>query len=113
MAINSSRVAVGDSNGRATIFVGGKAIDLNSLLIESPGATLQYAIGINDRGQILAEQFSAFGVGTSFLLTPDGQHLPTAPPPTAYHPLPIPEPGTIAAFGILASLILCRHRRNR
>lgn len=110
LAINSSGVAVGDSNGKATVFVGGKAIDLNSLLIESPGSTLQYAIGINDLGQILAEQFSTFGVGISFLLTPEGLDLPTAPPPTPEHPLTIPEPGAMAAFGILTSLILCRHR---
>jgi probable HAF family extracellular repeat protein len=74
-AINASGVVVGISTnmnlqGRATLFTGGSAYDLNNLVDSSAaGWTLTQARGINDNGDIAG--FGVFqGQARGFLLTP-------------------------------------------
>ena len=79
---------------RAFLYSNGTMTDLNSLI--PTGWTLQSATAINDSGQIVGYGINASGNTDALLLTP------------------IPEPSTIALFGIgAASFLACAWRRRR
>ncbi|MBX6311547.1 MAG: PEP-CTERM sorting domain-containing protein [Isosphaeraceae bacterium] len=71
--INTAGQIVGSSfsspfEPHAVLFNGGTVIDLNSLVLDGAGWTLQYAYGINDDGQIVGTGFF-WGQSRAFLLT--------------------------------------------
>lgn len=63
--VGNSKIANGEQ--RAFLFDEGKMFDLNDLIPANSGLTLNYANGINDRGQIVAGISS--GINRIFLLT--------------------------------------------
>lgn len=65
--VGNSTIANGEQ--RAFLFDEGKMFDLNDLIPTSSGFTLNYANGINDRGQIVAGT-SSTNINRIFLLTP-------------------------------------------
>ncbi len=85
LGINNLGQIVGTSNNRAFIYEDGEMRDLNPLLEDAGGILLRQAVGINDRGQILA----TYGTRGIVLLTP------------------VPEPGafllTLTGFIMLLS----------
>lgn len=85
--VGNSTIANGEQ--RAFLFDEGKMFDLNDLIPTDSGFTLNYANGINDRGQIAA---GTFRVNRIFLLTPIASTS-------------IPEPSS--ALGILSISALC------
>lgn len=68
-SINYSGVAVGESDGKAVLFLGLKAYDLNNLVEGGTSWTLTTAYAVNNSGQI-AVQGTLNGAMRSFLLTP-------------------------------------------
>jgi probable HAF family extracellular repeat protein len=112
---SSNPYRIGGSNyyangNSAFLYDGQKMVDLNTL-INTKGlyAHIDAAFAINDLGQILAQG----QIGTSesaILLTPVDQPIPTQPP------VLIPEPGTLAIFGLFlgaaAARGLARKRRG-
>lgn len=102
--INGAGLVVGASFGSdgtvATLFVDGKAIDLNTLIPPNTGWTLTNAFAINDAGQIVGEGIvrASYGVWThAFLLTP----------------VETPEPSTLAVLLVGAAALAARRRRCR
>jgi probable HAF family extracellular repeat protein len=96
---------------RAFLFTGNQVVDLNSLLPASSGWTLLSATGINDQGQIVGYGTGPGGQLDRFLLTPGsaGSQSPTDPG----SPPDIPEPSTLACFGLgAAGILLWRHRKS-
>jgi probable HAF family extracellular repeat protein len=99
-AINASQTVVGISTnsllqGRATLFTGGSAYDLNNYVDSSAaGWALTQARGINDNGVI-----SGFGVvngqAHGFVLIPT-----------------VPEPGSLLALGFGAIFLVRRRKKN-
>ena len=81
---------------RAVLFEAGKVIDLNDLLPANSGWVLQDATAINDSGQIL-------GTGTF-----DG-----TPEPFLLTVSTVPEPTTMALFGLMAAGAVAAKRRGR
>ena len=70
-AINDLGVIVGQGPGGAVIDSGGTAQNLNNLIPAGSGFTLNNAVGINNKGQIVANGGSdATGRTHAFLLTP-------------------------------------------
>lgn len=70
-AINDLGQVVGSNNGRATLWSGGSAIDLNTdIAFGGAGWTLGSAFGINDRGQIVGVGLNPLAESSAFLLTP-------------------------------------------
>ena len=53
-------------------------LDLNNLIDPASGWILQYALGINNRGQIIARGYQPGGQSTGVLLTPVAQPLPAS-----------------------------------
>lgn len=72
----------------ALLYSNGTILNLNTATDPALGITLTEAVAINDQGQIVASNYA----GQSYLLTP------------------IPEPSTLALFGV-ALLLLCILRR--
>jgi probable HAF family extracellular repeat protein len=73
LAINDTGAIVGAVNGSATIWVGGVATDLNTVITGAPGVRLGQAVAINASGVIAANGVIAGdGVNASriFVLTP-------------------------------------------
>ncbi|HEY9798930.1 MAG TPA: DUF3466 family protein [Leptolyngbyaceae cyanobacterium] len=71
--VGTSTTITGES--RAFLYDDGKLFDLNSLIPNNSGVTLNYANAINDRSQILAGTFGDINAGVfrrAFLLTPIG-----------------------------------------
>jgi probable HAF family extracellular repeat protein len=98
-AVNNAGQVVGASDGRAFLFEGSTLYDLNSLLIDNfNGVTLRSAIGINNKGQIVAHGLN----GGVFLLSV----VPTA----------VPVPATAWLFGSgllgLAGVVGRKQRTN-
>jgi probable HAF family extracellular repeat protein len=95
-----SQISIGNlSTYHAFLYQQGTMIDLNSLIPSSGGVTLSDARLINNRGQIVVEG-GEDGPGHTYLLTPI--------------PAPVPEPGTLTVFGLLAgALALWRVRGPR
>jgi probable HAF family extracellular repeat protein len=117
-AINDAGQIVGDSGTRAFLYQNGTLTDLNTLL--SPSAsnlTLVSAQAINDAGQILALGTSkSDGKGQWLLLTPDGLPVPPSPDPLIqmdYGPASVPEPGTLAIFGLMLVGVVARRWASR
>jgi probable HAF family extracellular repeat protein len=67
--IDESGVAVGQSDGKATLFLSLRAFDLNQMIDGGTPWTLTTAYAINNQGQIVAAG-TLNGVTRSFLLTP-------------------------------------------
>ncbi len=106
-------------------------LDLTNLLHSLPGSISQYTYydvsGINDHGQLLVFASSTNADFHSFLLTPDGQPVPTTPTsspvvvpvsvsPHTPAPPPVPEPSVLAFFGVVvaasAGRELLRHSKR-
>jgi probable HAF family extracellular repeat protein len=113
MGINSLGWMVGDytstsgpdgSLNRAFLYQNGTMTDLNSLIPTSSGWFFTGAVAINNKGQILATGVgpdgSWAGDQDAFLLTPI----------TA---LQVPEPSTLAFFGVAAIRLAFRHAWRR
>lgn len=83
----------------AFLFSNGKLTDLNRGLPASSDLTLVAATGIDEAGRIIGLATDPAGQAHEFLLTPDA---------TA-----VPEPSTLAAFGLLAAGLVVRHHRRR
>ena len=81
------------SEMHAFLYADGVMHDLNDLLPAGLGWTLVSANGINDAGQIIGDARDAEGNLRGYLLTPAGMVAPVAP---------VPEPGTLAVFGLAA-----------
>jgi probable HAF family extracellular repeat protein len=104
-----------DGSNHAFLYAGGQMIDLTKMLHSLTGPISQYAYytiqGINDRNRmVVLAQNSSAGFHT-FLLTPEGQPLPTAPqsvqvvpvtvgPYTPPAQVPAPEPSVLALFAM-------------
>lgn len=112
-AINASGLIAGynslgvTSNGTdispiATLFIGGKWLNLNTLLPANFAYTLTSANAVNDSGQVLAVGLDSAGAQHTFLLSPVVSAAP--------------EPSQTAALGLgilgLAGLMLTAHRRK-
>jgi len=86
----------------ATLFIGGKWLDLNTLLPADFGYTLTAANAVNDSGQVLAVGLDSAGAQHTFLLSPVVSAAP--------------EPSQTAALGLgilgLAGLMLTARRRK-
>lgn len=80
---------------------GQAAVDRNSLLPSSSNWTLTSATGINDKGQIVGYGVDAAGDPHALLLTWTGAGDPT---PAA----PVPEPSTLACFGLIGAALTIR-----
>ena len=101
-SINSLGQIVGNSGSipnpnephfHAFLYQNGTMFDLNNLVPAGSNWTLELAQKINDQGQIIGIGLApGGGAEHSFLLTPSG--LPA--------PAPIPEPSTLAFFGLTA-----------
>jgi probable HAF family extracellular repeat protein len=107
-AISESGQVVGwsdipnDTVSDAFLYSNGSMYDLNSLIGDASSyARLFDALGINNRGQIVAYGYdSQVRNYQGFLLTPAG--------------LPVPEPGTVGLLGVgLAGLGLALRKRDR
>jgi probable HAF family extracellular repeat protein len=72
----------------------GTMYDLNKLVSPSSGWVLEQALAINNRGQILG-----IGIG------PDGQSDAFLLDPVPGHEVPVPEPSTLAFFGMAAAAV--------
>ncbi len=103
LGINSVGQVVGDyvsssgpygSLNRAFLYQNGALTDLNTVIPATSGWFLTGGVAINDRGQILATGVGPDGSWAGkqdvFLLTP------------IIAPSPVPEPGTLAFFGLIA-----------
>ncbi len=108
--------ATADGVGHAFLYINGKMIDLTNLLHSLTGSISQYAnysvTGLNDNGQVLVQASNLNSDTATFLLTPPGLPLPTAPgtdfvnvpleigpygPPVT----PVPEPSAAALFALV------------
>jgi probable HAF family extracellular repeat protein len=69
--INASGQIVGTGGGRAFLYDGGVATDLNTLIPPGSGLTLTAARAINDAGQIVVNAVDAHQDQHALLLTPD------------------------------------------
>jgi len=116
-AINSTGQVVGwsnyltnNANMHATLWSGGKIVDLNSFLdtsLASDGWVLTTAIDINDAGWIVTQGYnSKYQQGGSFLLSTTAIG--------GYTPPPVPEPGTYALvlLGLGSAVAVARRQRQ-
>jgi probable HAF family extracellular repeat protein len=115
LALNAAGQVVGTSDvsqaaRHAFLYSNGSMIDLNSAISSQVGLTLTTATGINDLGQIVGTGVDANGNPHAFLLTSQGADPPT---PTLGDPTPVPEPSTLALFGLAAAAALFRQARAR
>jgi probable HAF family extracellular repeat protein len=109
-AINAAGTIVGGSGGHAFSYQGGVMTDLNSLISGDVAKNLISAVGINDLGQILATGTDAKGLRASFILTPAGVTLPNSP--ILADPNVVPEPTTLALFGLAGLAAWARKSRR-
>jgi probable HAF family extracellular repeat protein len=99
----------------AFLYTGGQMLDLTNMLHSLSSSISQYSSytveGINSQGQILVQAWNSATDYRSFLLTPEGQPLPTAPDTVQVVPIKIgsdpvqaPEPSALALLigGIIA-----------
>ncbi len=97
------------------LYIGGQMLDLTNMLHSLSSSISQYSSytveGINSQGQILVQAWNSATDYRSFLLTPEGQPLPTAPDSVQIVPVTIgsdpvqaPEPSALALLigGIIA-----------
>jgi hypothetical protein len=103
-------------------------LDLTNLLHSLAGPISPFTYydvnGINDRGQLLVLASNTNEDFHSFLLTPDGQPVPTTPtsPPIVVPvtvspytppPAPVPEPSLLAFFVVIIAASACRQLLQR
>ena len=108
-----------------TLDLNGKITDLTNMLHPLTGSISQHAYygvtGINDRGQALVLATNTNEDFRSFLLTPAGLPLPTAPDPNLVFvpvtvgpytppgaPVPVPEPSASALFVVVIAALGAR-----
>jgi probable HAF family extracellular repeat protein len=108
--INNSNIVVGNSLSgtgvRAFVWDGNTMTDLNSILQNGAGWTLDNATAINDKGQITGSGtrvVNGQSLQRAFLLTP----VPDAPPP----PSQTPEPSTVVMALVGLSVVVIGRRR--
>jgi probable HAF family extracellular repeat protein len=104
------------ANGSTHAFldIGGQMIDLTNLLHSLTGPISQFAdytvTGINDNGQVLVFATSANNqIQESFLLTPEGEPVPTAPDSITVVPVtvgPYDIPGSVPEPSVLAFFVM-------
>jgi probable HAF family extracellular repeat protein len=102
-AVNDSGQIVGQSNTsdgqmHAFLFTNGTMLDLNKLLSGPSSWVLTNATDIDNTGHILVTASNAAGATHLLMLTPD--------------PLPVPEPTTLGAWVLGASVSVWRMRRR-
>ncbi len=108
--------ATADGSGHAFLDISGNMIDLTNLLHSLTGAISQYTsytvTGLNDNGQVLVQASNSGEDTTTFLLTPAGLPVPTAPGsdfvsvpldigPYTSPVTPVPEPPAMALFALV------------
>jgi len=103
-ALNNSSQVVGWSQiasgaQHAFLYANGTMRDLNLLIPSASGITLTTAVGIDGSDQIVAYGTNSSGQTEEFLLTP------LAPP--------VPEPSTLAMFGLVILALAARQARSR
>ena len=89
-------------NAHAFLYDQGKMTDLNDLLPMNSGWLLKTAVDINDLGQI---------VGTGSYNGEDRGYLFELGS-TSIQPSPVPEPTTLAFFGVIAAGVMARRRQR-
>jgi probable HAF family extracellular repeat protein len=109
-AINAAGTIVGGSGGHAFSYQGGVMTDLNSLISGDVAKSLINAVGVNDLGQILVTGTDAKGLRASFVLTPAGVTPPISP--VLADPNVVPEPTTLALFGLAGLVVWARKSRR-
>ena len=97
--------SITDIGSHAFLYQNGIMTDLNTLISPSSGWTLQLARAINDNGQILGSGIGPDDKTDTFLLTPASEPPPVVPQ--------IPEPSTLAFFGLVAAGVVLRRARHR
>jgi probable HAF family extracellular repeat protein len=111
--INSAGQVVGTSDSlpgsanpsaHAFLYENGTMFDLNKLVPSGSGWVLQGAQEINAVGQIVGNGIGPDGDWHSFLLTPAGETANLSP---------VPEPTTLAFFGLAAVGLAARRARRR
>lgn len=122
------RSTLADGTSHAFLYQAGKMLDLTSLLHSLPSPIAQFSYydvnGINDRGQLLIGAFNTNADYHSFLLTPDGQPVPSAPEgspvvvpvavtPYSPPPEPVPEPTVLAFFAVAGVAVAGRRLIRR
>jgi probable HAF family extracellular repeat protein len=103
-ALNNSNQVVGWSQiasgaQHAFLYANGKMQDLNLLIPPVSGITLISAVGIDGSGRIVAYGTGASGQTEEFLLTP--------------LEAPVPEPSTLAVFGLVILTFAARQAHAR
>jgi probable HAF family extracellular repeat protein len=104
-AINDAGEIVGDTKKSPTMWVNGKAIDLNSLLPANSGWHLRDAADINDNGQIVG--IGAYhGQEQAFLLSPRSGSV------AGINAIPLPDPALIGLTTFPLAFIAARKYRR-
>ena len=103
------------SNGGAFYYENGTITDLNKMLSpSSANISITNAYLITNLGQILAVGYIKGETDPRlFLLTPDGQPIPSSPDPLIQvqaSPSSVPEPSTLVIFGVIATVIFASQR---
>ncbi len=103
-ALNNSNQVVGWSQTasgaqHAFVYSNGTMQDLNLLVPTSANITLVDAVGIDGSGRVVAYGTDSSGQMDEFLLTPDASS--------------VPEPSTLAVFGLMMAAMAVHHVRSR
>ncbi len=85
----------------AFVYSFGMMHDLNLYIPTSANINLIDAVGVNASGRIVAYGTDASGQMDEFLLTPQGSVAP------------VPEPSTLAVFGLMIAAVALRQVRSR
>jgi probable HAF family extracellular repeat protein len=124
------RASLADGTYHEFLYQAGKMLDFTNFLHSLPSPISQFSHysvnGISDRGQILVAAFNLPEDFSTFLLTPQGQSVPTTPGPAPTivpvtvspytpPPAPVPEPSVLAFFATVIAGAACRRllRRTR
>ena len=94
---NLGQIVGGADSGKAFLYEGGHFLNLNDLISPTLGLSLNFASGINDRGQIAVSATDAQGNVHALRLDPVG----------------VPEPASLASFALVAVCCIARRWRPR